>query len=116
MILNGTAATTRNSRAASIWPSYISVSRPVEARRRFITAATQEKADQLVTKLLAQKSSADANDLIYQYDASRSYYPAPNRDIEARLLAINSADDERNRPSWEFSSVKSSALKMAATY
>ena len=43
--------------------------------------------------------SADANDVIYQYEASRGYNPAPKLEtIKARLLAINSADDERNPP------------------
>ena len=36
---------------------------------------------------------------IYQYEASRGYNPAPKLEtIKARLLAINSADDERNPP------------------
>ena len=36
---------------------------------------------------------------MYQYDASRDYNPGPNLEkITARLLAINSADDERNPP------------------
>jgi homoserine O-acetyltransferase/O-succinyltransferase len=62
-------------------------------------APTQEKADQLVNQRLAQKSTADANDVIYQYEASRGYNPAPKlENIKARLLAINSADDERNPP------------------
>ena len=42
---------------------------------------------------------ADANDVIYQVDASRSYNPAPElHKIEAPLVAINSADDETNPP------------------
>jgi homoserine O-acetyltransferase/O-succinyltransferase len=62
-------------------------------------APTQEKADQLVNQRLAQKSTADANDVIYQYEASRGYNPAPKlENIKARFLAINSADDERNPP------------------
>ena len=37
--------------------------------------------------------------LCYQYEASRGYNPAPRLEsIKARLLAINSADDERNPP------------------
>jgi homoserine O-acetyltransferase len=37
--------------------------------------------------------------VIYQYEASRGYNPAPKLEsIKARLLAINSADDERNPP------------------
>ncbi len=36
---------------------------------------------------------------MYQWDASRDYNPAPGLDrVQAALLAINSADDERNPP------------------
>jgi homoserine O-acetyltransferase/O-succinyltransferase len=62
-------------------------------------APTREKADQLLDQRLAQASTEDANDVIYQMDASRDYNPAPKLEsIKARLLAINSADDERNPP------------------
>jgi homoserine O-acetyltransferase len=48
---------------------------------------------------LAQRVTVDANDLIYAYDAARDYDPAPHLEkIKARVLAINSADDERNPP------------------
>jgi homoserine O-acetyltransferase/O-succinyltransferase len=48
---------------------------------------------------LAARPDADANDLIYQYDSARDYDPSPALErIEATLLAINSADDERNPP------------------
>src|SRR5260370_20331950 len=40
---------------------------------------------------------SDANDIIYEMDASRFYNPAPQLDkIKAPLLTINSADDEIN--------------------
>jgi homoserine O-acetyltransferase/O-succinyltransferase len=62
-------------------------------------APTQEKADQLIEQRMKETRSADANDVIYQYEASRGYNPAPRLEtIKARLLAINSADDERNPP------------------
>jgi homoserine O-acetyltransferase/O-succinyltransferase len=36
---------------------------------------------------------------LYQWDSSRDYNPSPGLDrIQATLLAINSADDERNPP------------------
>ncbi len=60
-------------------------------------APTREKADKLVDARLAARPDADANDLIYQYDSARDYDPSPALErIEATLLAINSADDERN--------------------
>jgi homoserine O-acetyltransferase len=44
-------------------------------------------------------SSLDANDFIYQFDASRDYNPAPHlAAIKAPLFAINSADDQVNPP------------------
>ncbi|HWH79928.1 MAG TPA: alpha/beta fold hydrolase [Candidatus Binatus sp.] len=62
-------------------------------------APTREKADQLVNQRLAQTSRTDANDVIYQYESARDYNPSPKLEsIKARLLAINSADDERNPP------------------
>ena len=43
--------------------------------------------------------TADANDFIYQWEASRDYNPGPTLEkIEAALLLINAADDERNPP------------------
>jgi homoserine O-acetyltransferase/O-succinyltransferase len=60
-------------------------------------APTREKADKLVDERLAAPPPADANDFIYQWEASRDYNPAPGLGrIVAPLLAINSADDERN--------------------
>ena len=43
--------------------------------------------------------TGDANDVLYQWDSSRDYNPSGGLErIEATLLAINSADDERNPP------------------
>ena len=53
--------------------------------------------DKLVEAQLAAPVTGDANDVIYQFDASRDYDPAPKlAAITAPLLAITSADDERN--------------------
>jgi homoserine O-acetyltransferase/O-succinyltransferase len=62
-------------------------------------APTHAKADKMVDDLLAAPEKGDANDFIYQWDASADYNAAPGLDhIQAPLLAINSADDERNPP------------------
>jgi homoserine O-acetyltransferase/O-succinyltransferase len=62
-------------------------------------APTTQAANALVDKMLAAKPPSDANDYIYQYDASYDYDPEPGLGkITARVLAINSADDERNPP------------------
>jgi homoserine O-acetyltransferase len=62
-------------------------------------APTREKADKLLNDPLAAPFNADANDFLYQWESSRDYDAAPGLEkIEAALLAINSADDERNPP------------------
>jgi len=60
-------------------------------------APTREKADALLNQRLSAPFRGDANDHLYQWDASRDYNPSAGLErIEAVLLAINSADDERN--------------------
>ena len=62
-------------------------------------APTREAADKLVDTRLAAPFKADANDFVYQWDSSRDYNASPGLErIQAALLAINSADDERNPP------------------
>src|ERR1700687_5870294 len=62
-------------------------------------APTATKADKMVDDRLATPIAADANDFIYQWDASHEYNPSAGLErIEATVLAINAADDERNPP------------------
>jgi homoserine O-acetyltransferase len=62
-------------------------------------AATAANADKMVDARLAAPVTADANDFIYQWDASHDYDPAADLEkIEATLLLVNAADDERNPP------------------
>jgi homoserine O-acetyltransferase/O-succinyltransferase len=62
-------------------------------------APTREKTDQFLDQRLSARFSADANDVLYQWDSSRDYNPSAGLErIQAVLLAINSADDERNPP------------------
>jgi homoserine O-acetyltransferase len=62
-------------------------------------APTAAKADRMVDDRLATPITADANDFIYQWQASHDYNPSAGLErIEATLLAINAADDERNPP------------------
>ena len=62
-------------------------------------APTREKADKLLDERLAAPFTADANDVLYQWESSRDYDASPGLErIQAALLAINSADDERNPP------------------
>lgn len=63
-------------------------------------APTREAADRMFDDLVSrQLARADANDMLYAFDASRNYDPAPNLEsIKAPLVAINSADDQVNPP------------------
>lgn len=62
-------------------------------------APTGAKADQLLDSRLNAAFTGDANDLLYQWSSSRDYDPLAGLEkIKATLLAINSADDERNLP------------------
>lgn len=65
-----------------------------------LAAPTREAAEEMMDALVERyRSSIDANDLIYAFDATRFYNPAPHLDkIMAPLIAINSADDQVNPP------------------
>jgi len=60
---------------------------------------TAEKAAAAVEAMGKAALQGDANDTIYQYEASSDYNPSPMLEkIHAPLFAINSADDEINPP------------------
>jgi len=63
-------------------------------------APTREAADSaIVAYLAARVRVTDANDMLYQFDASRDYDPSPHlARVTAPVLAINSADDLVNPP------------------
>lgn len=66
-------------------------------------APTRERADALLAQRLTAPFPTDANDALYQWESSRDYNSSPGLEkIEAALLAINSADDERNPPDLGF--------------
>jgi len=64
------------------------------------TAPTRDSADHFISAwVTARRATTDANDMLYQFDASRDYDPSPDLErITARVLAINSADDVINPP------------------
>jgi len=72
-------------------------SSPLELQRM---APTRDSADAYIARWLDTRfAETDANDLVYQVDASRDYDPSPALDrITAPVLAINSADDFINPP------------------
>jgi homoserine O-acetyltransferase len=72
-------------------------SSPLQSQKR---APTRELAEaELANTEKNLLASLDANDLIFQLDASRNYDPSQHlREIKAPLFAVNSADDEVNPP------------------
>jgi homoserine O-acetyltransferase/O-succinyltransferase len=64
------------------------------------SGATRDAADRWYEdQIKSRVASTDANDMLYQYNASREYDPSPNLEkITAAVLAINSADDVVNPP------------------
>ena len=62
-------------------------------------APTRGQADKLVDTRLAAPATSDANDFLWQWGSSGDYDASPDLEkIEAPLLLINAADDERNPP------------------
>jgi homoserine O-acetyltransferase len=61
---------------------------------------TLAKSDTVLSDYVANAlKTADANDFLYQVEASRDYDPGPDLEkIRAPLLAVNSADDLINPP------------------
>ena len=75
----------------------VMVSSPLQYQ---LAAPTREASEQYMDALVDRYTSTmDANDLIYAFDASRFYNPAPQlQAIKAPVIAINSADDQVNPP------------------
>lgn len=73
------------------------VSSPLQWQKR---APTREKAEEMLDNILERYLSImDANDMIYAFESSRYYNPAPHlSEITAPLIAVNSADDQVNPP------------------
>jgi homoserine O-acetyltransferase len=65
-----------------------------------IALPTRDAADEFLEKYMPrQMENLDANDFLYQVNASRDYDPSPGLEkIKAPLLHINSADDFINPP------------------
>ncbi|MGH2399459.1 MAG: alpha/beta fold hydrolase [bacterium] len=76
---------------------YLMSSNPALRQQQMPTLATSDAA--LDGSLAASLKTADANDVLYQVEASRDYDPGPSLEkIRAPLIAINSADDLINPP------------------
>jgi homoserine O-acetyltransferase len=80
-------------------------------------APTAAKADAMVDKRLAEPMNADANDFLYAWGSSQDYDPAPDLEkIDATVLAINSADDERNPPETGVTAAALKRVKKGSIY
>ncbi|MEQ8302996.1 MAG: alpha/beta fold hydrolase [Cyclobacteriaceae bacterium] len=81
----------------AIYPLMFMTSSPLQWQK---AAPTREAAEEFLSNRVERyKAGLDANDMIYQFDASRFYNPAPHLGkIKAPLFAINSADDQVNPP------------------
>lgn len=76
---------------------YMMTSSPLQQQK---LTPTRDSADAwLATYMRTRLASTDANDFLYQFEASRDYDPSPGLErIVAPVLAINSADDVVNPP------------------
>jgi len=62
-------------------------------------AISTDAAEAYYKKLVEEASKADANNSLYGIEAVEDYNPGPDlHKIKAKLMAINSADDEANPP------------------
>ena len=79
-------------------------------------APTRAEADKVLDARL-KAPAADANDTLYQWDSSRDYNPSADLEkISAAVLAINSADDERNPPETGLMDAALKRMKNASLY
>jgi homoserine O-acetyltransferase len=76
------------------------------------TLATRDAADKFAGEVDARAAALDANDLMYQVNASRNYDPLPKLEtITAPVMWINSADDFINPPELGIAERESKRLK-----
>ena len=88
---------TKQPRSAQLASVFFAIGTNGGNRALYKAAPTRQKADELLDARLKAPFTADANDVLYQWDSSRDYNPSAGLErIEATLLAINAADDERN--------------------
>jgi homoserine O-acetyltransferase len=94
---NGEYTGPLKSMLAAQFALFIMTSSPLQLYKQ---APTREQADQAFDRrFYEQPRRQDPNDMLYAYDSSRDYNPAPRlEEIRALLYAINSADDEVNPP------------------
>ncbi len=71
-------------------------SSPLQMQKQY---PSRDQADTGFARLMDTAMKKDANDMLYQFASSTDYNPAPDLEkIQARLIAVNSADDAVNPP------------------
>ncbi len=72
-------------------------SSPLQMQKDF---PTRDQADAFLDRFMKERlATIDANDMLYAFDASRTYDPSPKlAQIKAHVMFINSADDQINPP------------------
>jgi homoserine O-acetyltransferase/O-succinyltransferase len=82
-----------------IWTAAANSLRTESATRIQEMAPTRAAADALYEERVAQTARGDANDALWAIEAIMDYDPEPDLDkITAKLLLINTAEDEANPP------------------
>jgi homoserine O-acetyltransferase len=90
---------TKQPRSAQFASVFFGIATSGGSLATYKAAPTRAQADKILDARLAAPFPLDANDVLYQWDSSGDYNPAPGLErIQAAVLAINSADDERNPP------------------
>jgi len=90
---------TKQPRSAQFASVFFAIATSGGNQALYKQAPTRQKADELLDRRLKAPYTLDANDALYQWDSSRDYNPSAGLErIEAALLVINAADDERNPP------------------
>jgi homoserine O-acetyltransferase len=85
-----------NGLIAAEYVLWMMTSSPLQLQKAY---PTHQQADAAVAALRERALRYDANDMLYQLDASTDYNPSPHlAEIRAPLFAVNSADDEVNPP------------------
>jgi homoserine O-acetyltransferase len=85
-----------NGLIAAEYAMWMMTSSPLQLHKQ---NPTHQQSDAAVTRLRQQAARIDANDMLYAYESSTDYNPAPNLGkIQAPLFAVNSEDDEVNPP------------------
>jgi len=90
---------TKQPRSAQFASVFFGIATSGGTLATYKAAPTRAQADKILDERLNSKFPLDANDVLYQWASSADYNPSPGLErIQAAVLAINAADDERNPP------------------